>query len=482
MRPVDLITTAVREQIARQGLYAFVRRFWHLVEPQEFVPNWHLERICLALEAVSLRKIRRLVINVPPGTGKSLLTCVFWPAWVWTWAPEHKWLFTSYDLKLVRRDAERTARIVLSPLYQRCWPRTQFTKRALAFGELHTTAGGLRLAVQLGGGITGWHADTLVCDDPIKPTDALQLTSTRLEDVSTLWKSTAATRRANPEHHAVVLIMQRLNEDDLAGEELRSGAEHVCFPMRYVPQCSWDFGCSLGGLDVRSSPGELLFPARFPAEAVTELERALETPQNIAAQLQQNPVPAVGSFFEDAWFRTWVELPRSWELRWVQSWDLGFDPKTQASSRVSGTLWAWSLGVYYLVDEVCGWWNYAETKRRFYAQQQQWSRAECVLLEAKANGPALISELTEDLPQLIVRPIIPEGTKEVRARRHSAMVEAGRVWLPPAHVMPTVGEWRAEHVRFPHQRQNDRVDTSTQAWDYMRAEDLGSRWSALGEP
>ncbi|MFA4972209.1 MAG: phage terminase large subunit [bacterium] len=478
------IGAAVAELVRRRGLYDFVKRFWHTVEPAEFVGNWHLQAICCALQAVSLRRINRLVINVPPGTGKSLLTSVFWPAWQWTWQPEHKWLCTGYSPRLVARDAKRCMRIVQSPLYRAAWPGVEFTESVPAVSELHTTAGGLRVSLQIGGGITGWHGDTLICDDPLKAADASSIA--KIEAVNDTWKTVAATRRANPKRHAVVLIMQRLADNDLAAEELATGAEHLCLPMRYVPDCPWDRGLSLGKLDPRTKTGELLFPERFPESAVRELERALETPQNISAQLQQNPVPASGAFFEDAWFRTWTELPTRWRLQVVQSWDfnVGETRDPQAASRVHGALWAWCEGRYFLLDEVSGTWNYPEAKRQFLAAQRRtvagigWREAECVLIECKANGAPLIAEMREEHPGMVISPISPHEPKELRARRHSARVEAGQVYLPDE---PWAGEFRAELVRFPKQKHNDRVDTTTQALDYMAAPNGLAQWGSIGE-
>jgi predicted phage terminase large subunit-like protein len=327
-----------------------------------------------------------------------------------------------------------------------------------------------------------------VCDDPIKPDEALRVTGLQLEEVSRIWKNTAATRRMDPARHASVIIMQRLAEDDLAGEMLREqGYEHLCLPMRYVPGCTWDFGCSLGKLDQRTEAGELLAPQRFPESAVQELEAALETEQNVGAQLQQNPVPKRGAFFEDDWFGTWEALPA--RPRYVQSWDLGFKGKRagkqqrQAHSRVHGALWAFTDAAYYLVAEVIGWWNYPETRRQFQRCQTLWAKCEAVLVEDKANGPALIDEMAELSPGVPIKPVEPQGSKEDRASRHSALAESGKILLPTAEQMPTIGEFRAELVRFPNQRRNDRVDTTTQALDYMtdKAQRLRAALHAIGK-
>jgi predicted phage terminase large subunit-like protein len=475
--PVELYASAVRLSVQRGGLYAFIEAFWKDAgEGSTFVGGWYLRVLCSVLEAIAHFVLGNTVINIPPGTGKTLVTTVFWPAWVWaTIDPGRRFIFTSYDHDLVHDTAKKFLLLVQAPAFRAAYPTLQLRATRAKEAKIDTTKGGSRMAYQMGGGVTGKHAHHIVCDDPIKPAEAESLTSRQLEDVVKLWEGTFATRRADPQRCNFTIIMQRLNHDDLAGVMLRTrGYEHVCFPMRYVPNCPWDYGCSLGKLDVRTEPGELLCPERYDADAVAAVETALGTVQNVSAQLQQNPVPATGSYFEDGWFREWQEFPVLREMHFVQVWDLGFKGRdrkgTAADSWVHGALWARWGKQYWLIDEVRGHWNYPETKRRFRAAQgrQHWGRAACIRVEDKANGTGLIAEINEltDL-RIPVVPVEPRGSKEERAKRHSAKAEAGMIWLPPARYMPSVGEFRAELVRFPHQRANDRVDTTTMALDYL---------------
>jgi predicted phage terminase large subunit-like protein len=473
---LQLYAQAARLHAKQRGFYGFVQAFWRETgEADAFIGNWHLQIICFVLELLAAFELGNTVINVPPATGKTLITTILWPAWVWaTQDAGRRFIFTSYDHDLVHRTARKFLRLVISPAYRAAYPNVRLAATRPAEAEIENTSGGCRLAYQLGGGVTGKHAHHVVCDDPIKPSDAASLTSKQLTDCVDIWTGTFVTRRADPKRFNCAIIMQRLNHDDLAGVLLREhGYEHVCLPMRFVPDCSWDHGCSLGRLDIRTEPGELLWPDRYDEDAVRSVERALGSAQNAEAQLQQNPVPATGSFFETAWFRYWDVLPLVREMRIVQSWDLGFKGRkgnASADSFVSGLLMAVHGNRFLVLDEVHGRWNYPETKRQFAAAQQRelWRNPEAILVEDKANGTALISEL-EAAGKLTtpIRAVEPSGSKEDRARRHSAKVEAGRVWLPPVSQMPTVAEWLAEIVRFPHQKANDRVDTFTQALDYL---------------
>src|SRR6185503_13885153 len=107
---------------------SFVEAAWSIVEPdREFASNWHIDHLCVLLEAITHGKIRRCIINVPPGTMKSLLVSVFWPAWEWTQFPSLRYLTASYGSHLTLRDNDRFKSIVTSPWYQELWP-TEFSK------------------------------------------------------------------------------------------------------------------------------------------------------------------------------------------------------------------------------------------------------------------------------------------------------------------------------------------------------------------
>jgi predicted phage terminase large subunit-like protein len=484
----DTVLT-VRELVRRKGFRYFIRRFWPAIESVPFIPSWHIDAQAEALEAVAKDQIGGLVINQPPGTSKSTIVSVMWPAWLWTLDPADRFICTAYGDAIVLRDAGRMLQIVQSELYQVCWPDVVLTKPRPALSEIETVTHGRRYSTQIGGQMTGFHGRIIILDDPIKPSEALTITGTELTKVNDTIKSTLTSRFSPGVRPHGVCIMQRLASGDPADMLLDWGYEHLMLPMRYVPGASWDRGCSLGKLDLRTEPGELLCPDLQDAEAVDFRETGLETPQNISAQMQQNPIPSAGAFFEDAWFREYETLPK--RVRYCQTWDLGFKGKRgqrgarDAHSRVHGALWAWTPTDYYLVDETIGIWNYPETKRVFAGcvwanarklaeikeltgserPHRKWPRCDAILVEDKANGPALLAELKDLVIGL--KAIEPDGSKEDRAARHSMKAEQGLIWLPRPAEKPWVPDFKAELIRFPRQKHNDRVDTTTQALDYM---------------
>ena len=165
------------EILTRQAvtsLRVFVEWAWPILEPgAPFQPNWHIDLLCEYLEAVTAGEIRRLVINIPPRYGKSLLVSVCWPCWEWIQRPSHRWLFTSYAEKLASRHAIDRRRLLTSDWYQRRWGHVvRLTRDVNAKLEYHNSRRGAMVATSVGGSVTGKGGNRIVIDDPHNPTEA----------------------------------------------------------------------------------------------------------------------------------------------------------------------------------------------------------------------------------------------------------------------------------------------------------------------
>lgn len=462
------------EAVRRGGLRAFVEAAWSEVESSPMVWGWHLEEICKHLEAVSRGEIRRLIINVPPGCSKSLLTSVFWPAWDWIVRPNRKWMFATFDAALARRDALRCRGLIASEWFQARWgsrvaidndPDKQRT-----MGVYHTTGGGFRFSSSVGGGATGWHAHIQVVDDPTKPRDVQaggDVAREALKRTETWWKQTMASRKADPQDFSRVIIMQRLHEDDLAGSCLREGGwEHLRLPMHF--EANNPCVTAIGG-DQRVEDRELLCPQRFDADTVAETEREMGS-QTASAQLEQRPAPEKGLIFERAWLaKEWRDLPS--HPRWIQSWDCAFKDLS-TSDFVVGQVWAQKGAEFYLVHQVRAKMTFSETCQAVRDMSKSYPLTSAKLVEDKANGTAVIDALTKEIPGLI--PVEPQGGKVARAHAASPMFEAGNVFVPSLKSAPWIAEWREEMANFPMARHDDSVDATTQAVCWMRVNPNGA--------
>ena len=294
-QPLRVNLESVRAELARRELPEFIRMAWPLVEPTTDLSwNWHLDELCDVLEAVTRGEIKRLVINVPPGSAKSLTVSVFWPAWEWATDASLRYLTASYSDANTIRDNRRLRAIVSSDWYRKAYG-VEVAGDQWAKIRFDTKAKGWRIATSVGGMGTGEHPDRIIVDDPLKAADARSIVS--MEACCEWFDRTVSTRVArNP---AIVLIMQRLHEGDLAGHLLaKGGFEHVCFPMRFDPERK-------DPRDHRSQAGELLWPEMWPEEKVRQEELDLG-PFGTAGQLQQRPAPEGGGLFKREWFPSWT--------------------------------------------------------------------------------------------------------------------------------------------------------------------------------
>ena len=464
----------VDRALCARSLRDFVHAAWHMVEPgREFKDNWHIGAICEHLQAVSEGEITRLVINVPPACMKSLLVCVFWPAWEWTLRPEIKWIYASYAASLSRRDSLRARRIMESDWYQQRWGH-MFRRKEDEWTATRyvNNQGGVRLSTSVGGWVTGDHADRQVVDDPLKPaevTGSLKVSRGALEKCWNWWSETMATRLVDFERSARVIIMQRLHEGDLAGRVLQEdGYEHLCLPMEYEKA---DRITSIGFEDPRIETDELLWPNRFNEAAVAKLKADLGS-RGAAAQLQQRPAPRAGAIFKRHWWKYYylpgyenlraedcILLPRI--TRELMAWDCAFKG-TDISDFVVGQVWGADQGQrYFLLDQFRDRVGFAETIRAVESLATKHPAATAKLVEDAANGPAVVDALKHRFGGLQL--VSAAGGKESRANAIEPLVEAGSVYLPHPTMCPWVNDFIEELAVFPAGAHDDQVDAFTHA-------------------
>ena len=300
-----------REDCERD-LAEFIQQAWHIVEPgAEYVHNWHVDMIAEHLSAITDRLkfddgsfYNRLQINVPPGMMKSLLTNVFWPAWEWgpRNMPHLRYVCASHSLEMAIRDSTKMRRLIESDWYQERWgDRVKLTKDQNQKTKFETTATGFRQAIAAGS-ITGARGDRVIIDDPhsVEGANSDQQRATTIQ-----WFLEAVPTRLNkPSESAIVVIMQRLHEEDVSGVILNKGLgyDHIMLPMRYEPGRAQP--TMLGIEDPRTEEGELLFPARFP-EAVLARDELAMGPYATAGQFQQSPEPRGGGIIKRDWWQVW---------------------------------------------------------------------------------------------------------------------------------------------------------------------------------
>ncbi len=436
--------------------------------------NWHLDAICECLEAVEAGQIKKLVINLPPGLGKSMVTSVMWPVWRWTKRPSRRMLSFSHTLTLVERDTSLSRTLIASDWFRDTflppWTLKVDQNRKICYANsAFGTRQGLAVASK---GTTGFRAESMIIDDPL---DASAIQEGRIniqeavERANSWYDNVASTRLDNPDKSDVVLIMQRLHEMDLSGHLLGSGKwENLCLREEYDPVSI--IVPPIGITDPRSAKGALLFPS-FHSPTFCEEQRQRLGPVHYEAQYNQNPTPSTGDYFDRDWFKISSAVPKAEDFPMVIiSVDAAFEG-TKTSANVSIGVWGVYESARWRIDEYNTKMDFYDTKQAILMMYAKYPTAAAVLIENKANGPALISDLTpRDVHQPSIPCIVPISTgsesKELRALSVQAIIKNGHVWLPAD--APWLEAYLREMSGFPRRTYKDRVDETTQVLKYLR--------------
>ncbi len=450
---------AVALEIERRRMEAdleqFVRGAWAELEPQTpLLWNWHLSTLCGYLQALYEGRLRdpRLIVNIPPGTMKSLLVAVLWPSWIWSKEPGKRVLASSNDGPLVLRDNLKMRQLVTSEWYVERWgsrvvpDAAQWDK-----GLYQNTAKGFRQAVTIKGSVTGKRGDVQIVDDPHDAKKAFN--DAEIKAGTDGWDQGMSTRVNDMQRSLRVLVMQRLRTNDLTGHLLSKRKQnwvHIKIPMEYEGAPGFDPVADIGPeaahlADPRREIGELLDPVRFPRSAVESLKEDLGD-YGTAGQLQQRPSPLSGGILKSKWWRVWgrdgktkgLALPQL--LHVFASWDTAFTEEELRNNAYSArTRW----GVFYHEDLrrhalllLGRWYERCDYPDLLKAAREETKKrlvhpGDAHLIERKASGISLIQHMRKD-KRLVVRGYDPkpDGDKVSRAYLAQRLLKRGLVWVP----------------------------------------------------
>lgn len=482
---LDAVKRARLQREAERSLISFTQQSFDIIEPGiQFKDNWHLHAIADHLMAVSTGEIENLVINIPPGCMKSLLTSVAWTPWEWLKNPGLRVLGASYGADLAIRDAQKCRDIIASAWYQERWPNVQLKKGADQKTKYELTSGGWRMATSVGGRATGEHPDRKIVDDPH---NAKQAESDAERTAALTWFDRTLSTRGESRGARTVVVMQRLHEQDVTGHILSEqyGYEHLCLPMEYeAPKKK--YVTSIGWEDPRSEPGSLLWPEMFPAPSVTKLKKLLGE-YGAAGQFQQRPSPEGGGILKTSHFQLWLKkwgLPAFDQI--IQSYDGAYDDESDSDNDptactvwglfeergIKGALlldsWDEHLGSPQFRKKVLEGWKEVYGK----SEKRRGKKADTILVENKSSGISLLQDLrAANIPAVPYNP----GNLSKRQRAHSVapVHELDIIFIPESSKEP--GEfvtWARPFVeqvaKFPNAEHDDYVDTYTQFLTFGR--------------
>lgn len=428
----------------------------------------HHRKIIEALEAVEAGQCDRLMIFMPPQRGKSELASIRFPAWWHGRNPDKSIIACSYGDHL----AGEFSRQVRDQLQDaETWP---FPGVSAPRGDASRMAWGIEghagrhIAAGVGSGITGRGAHLLLIDDPIKSrAEAYSITYREL-----IWNwYTHDARSRLRKRGAVVLIQTRWHEDDLGGRLLeRQGKGGDRWEVLRLKEMAEE-----GDVDpLGRAPGDVLWPAQFPAEETAEIRDT--TPYVWHPLYQQRPGALRGNLFRLEWFSNRYDPrdPPEWG-RCVQLVDAAFEQGVGRSYSADVTwaecMWrgkSWIALIDVWREQV----EFPELENGVVAAYEKWRHLKPkVYIEKKASGHSLLQTLRRRKPIIPALPWMPgsHSSKVTRAEDSTPFFAASRILLP--ELVPGLTDWVTgwinEHLVFPAGMNNDLVDTTSMMADVL---------------
>jgi predicted phage terminase large subunit-like protein len=451
-----------RRELARRHLSAFVT-----FTMPGYLMGWVHKEICRELDAflaaVIAKKSPRLMLTMPPRTGKSELATRRFPAYAFGRCPDLTAISTSYSADLSSRMNRDVQRIIGGEAYRLLFPDV-----GLSGKNIRTVAGGGYLrnsdifeivghggsyrSAGVGGGITGMGGDILIIDDPHK--DRAEADSATIREKVWDWYTSTLYTRLAP-GGGILLIQTRWHMDDLAGRLLEAERAGDGDAWRVV-----NFPAIAEADEPHRKAGEALHPERYPLEQLLAIRAALGS-RDWEALYQQKPTPDGGAVFRKEWLHYYLpkDLPDNFEKMLI-SWDMTFKDGDD-NDFVVGQVWGRAGGRFFLLDQVRGRMDFVATLAAFLSLTGKWPRAMEKLVEDKANGPAVISSLKARVSGII--PINPDGSKTARAHAVTPLFEAGNVFIPHPQTCAWASDYVSELLQFPAAAHDDQVDATTQA-------------------
>ena len=443
-------------KVLKKDLKSFLIKSFYTLNPNtKYIDNWHIDLILEYLKGVNSGQIKRLIINVPPRSLKSLCISAVWPAWILGQNTAARIIAASYSNALSIKHSQDSRKIISSTWYQKTFPETKLIHGQNEKSKFVTTNGGFRFSTSIGGTLTGEGADILIVDDPHTPIQAMS--SVQRNRAIEWFEQTFATRLNDKKRGAIILVMQRLHKDDLTGYLLEKNTwTHLNLPaINEVPRY-----INFGNISRHLKANELLNPAR---EGEKEIEVAKQELGSYAfnAQYQQNPIAKSAMYIKYEWIKRYKTCPASETL--YQSWDCAAKIGTNNDYSVC-TTWTVINNQYYLINVYRDKLEFPDLRHKVLQMYEKYKPA-AVLVEDKVSGHALIQEInhTSEIP--IIK-ITPSTDKETRFLTISGMFEAGKINFPQNS--PWLAQFEDEIMNFPNTKHDDQVDSMTQFLQWSR--------------
>jgi predicted phage terminase large subunit-like protein len=440
LRQKELDTSAK----AKENFLDFVRAVW-----PEFISGYHHQKIAEKFQQIKDKKLKRLIVNMPPRHTKSEFASYLLPAWIMGHAPKTKIIQATHTGELAFRFGRKVRNLMDHEDYKRVFKDVELSADSKAAGRWETNKGGEYFATGVGGAITGRGADLLIIDDPHSEQDALSETAF---DNAYEWYTSGPRQRLQP-GGIIVIVMTRWSTKDLTGRLVGAQKE--------VKADQWDL---IEFPAIFPNSGNPIWPEYWKKDELLSVKASLNE-QKWQAQWQQAPTSEEGSIIKREWWQKWEsKTPPNNIQHIIQSYDTAYSKKETADySAITtwGVFTSEADGKVYLIllDAVKGRWEFPELKRKALAKYKEYE-PETIIIEAKASGLPLTHELRQvGIPVTNFTPS-KGNDKHVRVNAVAPVFEAGQVWVPDERWAQEVIE---ECAAFPFGDNDDYVDSTTQA-------------------
>lgn len=478
----------VTRELNNRSLYHFLQWAWPEISGQPFIENWHIPYLCKELEGIAelvgtrKRKNHDLLINIPPGSTKTILCSIIFPVWCWTKWYWMRFITASYSATLALESAEYSRDLIKSKRFKEVYPEYDIKSdkdsksnykivkkfpiksgAATRSGEVFSERlGGNRYSTSVGGTLTGFHGDILIWDDALNPQQALS--DKEIETANHWIDHTLSTRKTNKDVSATIGIMQRLHQNDPSGhllEKKKANLKHISIPGEIL-----HFRSCVKPVELIKYYVNGLFDVnRMSLKVLQELEMDLGQ-YGYAGQIGQKPSPPGGGMFKVDFFQMVSEIfQESLYVRTVRYWD-------KAGTAGGGT---YTCGVkmsrmktgFFLIEDVKrGQWS-SEQRERIIKQTAlvDGKKVHVVIEQEPGSGGKESAENTiRNLAGWLVEKDKPTGDKALRADPLSVQVNNGNVLL-------RVADWnkffKEEFELFPNSTYKDQVDATSGAFNFL---------------
>lgn len=485
----------VADYLVRNDFRHFITAVFKELNPQtKFHHSWHLDLIAYYLMRTMPTdsplnpephkpRIKRLIINVPPRSLKSLIVNIAFRAFILGHYPHERFLSASYNQSLSAKFNMQTMHILNTPWYRRIFPETQLSRQTQ--DQFVTTQQGSSIATSTGTTKTGEGGNILIADDLIDPKIAKSETQ-RLECLEWIPSSFFSRINDKADGGVVILIMQRLHEEDPTGflldqnETLPPNRQwvHVCLPQIAEKDEEWTFY----GQTVRRKEGEPLNPQRDTPEAIQSAITEFGGISGWSAQCQQRPTPKDGGLLKPSLLQSHnFTLPLSentlkeHKMTIYQSWDTAIKDTARADWSVC-TTWGVTASQYHLLNVFRKKLEYPQLKQAIQTQAAMYGvPPAAILIEDKASGQQLIQELrlSTQLPIIPVKALPQKDRKLIAAAACAYPIEAGLVTVPEnKEKTPWWLDFEHEMLFFPNGKHDDQIDSLSQFINWIQLNNI----------